>query len=353
MAVIPPRSLPTPQNTYTPTGTGGDFIKGTAAGVLGLPADVLQLMNAVWAGQAKRPMSDIPFTSDDLGRMMGADITADSFFAGTVGAPDPKDLGKALLAASKNPALAMTLFHGTLHKFDKFSLDAIGTGEGAQAFGHGLYFAESPGVARSYQHSLAQPAKITDDVKQALARNDNAGFDSAAEALNDFRRHDDWAERWDILPDDVPTIQAQLDKPQVSSHLYEVEIPDEVTDRMLDWHKPLSEQPESIKEMASNFLREEGYDFPANELSDAFEDWAQHEVGLGVDEHGKLLYDLLADKMGGQEAASQALREAGIPGIKYRAGSLSGGAGETDNIVLFDPEDIIQVKRDGDVVMRK
>ena len=28
-------------------------------------------------------------------------------------------------------------------KFDKFSMDQIGTGEGAQAYGHGLYFADA------------------------------------------------------------------------------------------------------------------------------------------------------------------------------------------------------------------
>ena len=49
--------------------------------------------------------------------------------------------GKTLLEA----------WHGSPHKFDRFSMDQIGTGEGAQAYGHGLYFADEIDVAKGYQ----------------------------------------------------------------------------------------------------------------------------------------------------------------------------------------------------------
>ena len=49
--------------------------------------------------------------------------------------------GKTLLEA----------WHGSPHKFDRFSMDQIGTGEGAQAYGHGLYFADSEDVAKGYR----------------------------------------------------------------------------------------------------------------------------------------------------------------------------------------------------------
>ncbi|ALN21713.1 MULTISPECIES: ADP-ribosyltransferase-containing protein [Ectopseudomonas] len=42
-------------------------------------------------------------------------------------------------------------YHGTRHDVDQFSLDHVGTGEGAQAFGYGLYFAQSKMVAKQYQ----------------------------------------------------------------------------------------------------------------------------------------------------------------------------------------------------------
>ena len=48
----------------------------------------------------------------------------------------------------------MTAWHGSPHTFNKFDMSKIGTGEGAQAYGHGLYLAENPEVAKSYQHKL-------------------------------------------------------------------------------------------------------------------------------------------------------------------------------------------------------
>ncbi len=47
-------------------------------------------------------------------------------------------------------------YHGTPHKVDRFSTEKIGTGEGNQAFGWGIYFAESPAVAEEYRRTLGQ-----------------------------------------------------------------------------------------------------------------------------------------------------------------------------------------------------
>ena len=54
--------------------------------------------------------------------------------------------------------MGWTAYHGSPHKFDKFQLDKIGTGEGAQAYGHGLYFADAPDVGQfavGAQHVIA------------------------------------------------------------------------------------------------------------------------------------------------------------------------------------------------------
>src|SRR5271166_5742293 len=50
-------------------------------------------------------------------------------------------------------------FHGSPYDFERFDLSKIGTGEGAQAYGHGLYFAENPRVAAEYRTNLEQPYK--------------------------------------------------------------------------------------------------------------------------------------------------------------------------------------------------
>ena len=47
-------------------------------------------------------------------------------------------------------------YHGSPHDFETFDASKIGTGEGAQAYGHGLYFAESSSVADTYRPLAAQ-----------------------------------------------------------------------------------------------------------------------------------------------------------------------------------------------------
>lgn len=51
-------------------------------------------------------------------------------------------------------------YHGSPHDFDRFDVSKIGTGEGAQIYGHGLYFAENPAVAESYRSRLAGTPRI-------------------------------------------------------------------------------------------------------------------------------------------------------------------------------------------------
>lgn len=50
-------------------------------------------------------------------------------------------------------------WHGSPHAFDEFKIDAIGTGEGTQAFGFGLYFAQAKEVASRYMETTATMAR--------------------------------------------------------------------------------------------------------------------------------------------------------------------------------------------------
>jgi hypothetical protein len=75
----------------------------------------------------------------------------------TFGEEGAREIGSSVMMAlpfvRKVPS--MKAFHGSPHDFDKFSTAQIGTGEGAQAYGHGLYFAESEDVARGYRNTLS------------------------------------------------------------------------------------------------------------------------------------------------------------------------------------------------------
>ena len=53
-----------------------------------------------------------------------------------------------------NPTLYQLAYHGSPHRFSQFTLDHIGTGEGAQAHGWGLYFAREKNIANDYRERL-------------------------------------------------------------------------------------------------------------------------------------------------------------------------------------------------------
>lgn len=61
---------------------------------------------------------------------------------------------EGLVAFSEN-TLEQRAWHGTPHNFDAFTLQAIGSGEGAQAHGWGLYFAQNKNVSEDYRKNLA------------------------------------------------------------------------------------------------------------------------------------------------------------------------------------------------------
>ena len=61
---------------------------------------------------------------------------------------DPKD-GK--FAAGTGGGIVA--YHGTPHIVPEFSTSAIGSGQGAQSYGYGLYFAQEPQVASTYKNA--------------------------------------------------------------------------------------------------------------------------------------------------------------------------------------------------------
>ena len=163
-----------------------------------------------------------------------------------------------LRGMSQQTVSPLTVWHGSPHKFDKFDASKIGTGEGAQAYGHGLYVAESPDVAGSYAANLTtKPVRIngkaveevlTDPNAQRFMRDANGDLELAKKLAND-----EWIRYKKIEPSAtmrgyVEDAQSQLnsiDPSRVSierpGSLYKIDLPDEHIAKMLDWDKPLSE----------------------------------------------------------------------------------------------------------------
>lgn len=63
----------------------------------------------------------------------------------------PLDSSTRQQAKASGAEPSITAYHGSPHDFDRFDMSRIGTGEGAQAYGHGLYMAESRDVADTYR----------------------------------------------------------------------------------------------------------------------------------------------------------------------------------------------------------
>lgn len=68
---------------------------------------------------------------------------------------DPQD-NIARIEAPTDKESGIIAFHGSGADFDKFSLNKIGTGEGNQAFGYGLYFTESEDIAKFYKDAMRE-----------------------------------------------------------------------------------------------------------------------------------------------------------------------------------------------------
>jgi hypothetical protein len=265
-------------------------------------------------------------------------------------------MGGGLLGSRMAPAprgsIGMNAYHGSPHKFDAFDLNKIGTGEGAQAYGHGLYFAENPGVAKTYStlgNQLAasakgRVAKFNGDVDGAMA-------DLSARAAK-YRAGGEprYAE---ALEEDLRILQGYKQTGQwPSGNVYHVDIPDEAIGKMLDWDKPLTAQQSqqvlkalgSVQPVALGGgyfgavrvgpdgvgKRIAGIEYPSRAQ-------AQEQINLMFkDRKGEDAYRLLSGILGGPEAASAALKNAGVPGLRYFDGNSRGASNGTRNFVLFD-----------------
>lgn len=164
------------------------------------------------------------------------------------------DLGEGMnTAMMAAPHLGMIkAYHGSPHDFDAFDMSKIGTGEGAQAYGHGLYVAENPKVAEAYKEAGPAPAAFYDRINAQLSSVAN----EIDKAKTDYARTRDpasktaWmdaAKRYDGLMEE---------RSKGVGKTYEVSL-DAHPDEFLDWDKPLSEQSPQVQAALNKVLAPE------------------------------------------------------------------------------------------------
>ena len=209
---------------------------------------------------------------------------------------------------------SIVAYHGTPHTIKgKFDISKVGTGEGAQAYGHGMYFAENPAVAKQYAtpNDEIVAKAIVNNIRKIYDQRVETGGTSK-EAINEARNQMQYMAENAPTPtvkqlyyDGVNNVERIVTNPL--GNLYKVDIPDADIPMMLDWGKPLAQQtPEvqaAIKKLGDRFR-------PLDDME------AKNVTG-------ERLYRRIENSFGkyyGNQAnpdASALLNSVGIKGIRY------------------------------------
>ena len=296
--------------------------------------------------------------------------------------------------APKGAVLGANVFQGGPNKYGPDgaadSLLHIGKGEGATAYGYGRYDAGNKEVAEQYKKDLSGFDELTlhtptgtkageaiDNIDLEVAKYLEQGAGDAGQFPHNTVYYA--KKRAETAGDNAALSRLEEYGPDVrmsyeknTGHLYKHDLPDEDIARYLDWDKPLSEQPESVRKALENVgvrydatararadeiikrMAEMAKDrLPNNQMREEKE-WVKLAkerdalIERAADPTGEKIYQSLVDKNGAldwpvgsdraaretyrssaKQATSEALGKAGIPGLKYYDGGsrlVSGGA---------------------------
>jgi hypothetical protein len=322
----------TPFASDAAAGAGSDALLRLLATLGGGAVETAKLPGKVWQGQVD-PLSD-----EGIG---GAFDLAGMAMTGGVGGVATR-AGETALGSGPIRA-----YHGSPHDFDRFDFSKIGTGEGAQAYGHGLYFAENEGVAADYRKKLAGGAYQGLDTWFTKA--DTPEATRARQFLRDYGNDPVAASA--VLHSEGDTVsRAAADLIRGAKGQWETKTPGKMyevgihadPERFLDWDKPLSGQP--AQEVLASYgihAQQEGWPRMSDKIGAPFENVPMAPV-YGSEAYQRLVRNVgktteIKSPENQANVASQLLNNAGIPGIKYLdQGSRSTGAGSRNYVVFND-----------------
>ena len=222
--------------------------------------------------------------------------------------------------ASTIMPMGMTVYHGSPYKFSAFDPTKIGSGEGAQAYGYGHYVAESPDVARQYKADRSfvgktlsgSPSDVVWDAQKIAKDAIDIHGENAIPHLEGVLRMNSASKNKKQLAENKITEDAlallKSNAVEGTGSFYKVDLPDEQINKMLDWDTELGKQSKEVQDLAKQY-------------------------GLNMDDLGG---DLVAAMDAKRPAGAEAMRQAGVPGIKYfDAQSRGGQKADTRNFVVF------------------
>lgn len=304
----------------------------------------------------------VPALQQQAGPVAGSVLAAAGLgalaFVGEVGGGGSAARGMRRMGTGEGGAIKA--FHGSPHDFDEFKMSQIGTGEGAQAYGHGLYFAEDEAVATGYKLALEKGSKEvqaadrlgmgrtyeTDLFTKQLADNDGDITKTQSQLkgyAESFKQDGDWDSYNNLMglhkrvgekyPDG-----GNIDLSDAPGKVYEVDI-DANPDEFLDWDLPLGEQSEGVKKIAAdNRLERSASGMKENTGAGLYQALGQRNADSNFDSSSLRGADIYANPI---------LQAQGIKGIKYKDGFSRGATGGTSNYVIFDDRLITIAKKYG------
>jgi hypothetical protein len=232
-------------------------------------------------------------------------------------------------------------YHGSPHRFEKFDSSKIGTGEGNQTYGHGMYFAEAPETGRTY----AIPRAIPDVEGMALKHGLELSRDARIElmrqakadrpAINAAKMLQNASRETRSMPANKLAETINEYREANRGHLYTVDIPDEMIARMINRDMPLGQQRKVIEGIKKGLLHPESpLDRPEKfQLNDWLNDYVRMQ-----NLQPQSVMDLNNPRI------VKSLQQAGLPGIQYfDAGSRGAGQGTRNFVVFPGEEDAVKI----------
>lgn len=262
-----------------------------------------------------------------------------------INAADEKVMALSKSENAEDDTRFRIVHHGTGTSFDKFSTEKIGTGEGNQSFGWGLYFTDKKDIAQYYAETIGdmpsyvlykdgKPADMNDEISRVIYNYDG----DVKKAIRSIKRN---ANMWKKEGDEefAAEIMKTADrlkledpnswemKEEGNRHIYDVEIPDT---GFLHWDNPMTDEQKRliIEQAGKEGIKISFYGdlLPAAEFFEK----------MGSKAEGAQIYKAIERTLGSDKEASLFLNRAGFNGIEYVAGRHSGKKSVDSNFVIFD-----------------
>lgn len=303
-------------------------------------------------------------------------------------------------------------YHGSGKNFRKFNLSYRGTGEGGLRKGNddftdlvawGVYTAQNKGIADGYRRRLSGQMEHEDlykfyDTKHRqdvmLQRRDphknsympggleyqvrmdgvdpptrtaaksmahHGGVDGAITAAKEVLAQTDLTEEqrdyYDEVLYELKEFKAEgirvvpyKTPDDMQGVLYHVSV-NAKPDDMIQWEKPWAEQSKKVRTAILRLM--EGNE---NLTERQAEEMAERKPMKLTFPNGMYAYKRLADELGSQKKASQALARLGVKGVQFldsNSRSVMYGQAPSYNFVIFDPKDVVIASKNPDIPKSK